>query len=102
MPRQPRLDAFRSSSGTFAGTLHHVMVRGIERRPLEPVLGGSPNRSSPLSRAAPSNGPSGTVSFARAKCDEGANVRLRCGRSWRRENEIERGRACSLTIQAGR
>ena len=26
MPRQPRLDA--------PGTLHHVMVRGLERRPI--------------------------------------------------------------------
>jgi hypothetical protein len=42
MPRQPRLDAFRSSSGTFGpalrpgsstGTLHPIMVRGIERPP---------------------------------------------------------------------
>lgn len=41
MPRQPRLDAFRSSSGTFGpalrpgsstGALHHVMLRRIERR----------------------------------------------------------------------
>jgi hypothetical protein len=34
MPRQPRLDA--------PETLHHVMVRGLERRALAPVLGGSP------------------------------------------------------------
>jgi uncharacterized protein (UPF0548 family) len=41
MPRQPRLDAFRTSSGIFdpalrlgssTGTLHHVIVRGLERR----------------------------------------------------------------------
>jgi hypothetical protein len=41
MPRQPRLDPFRSSSGTLGpalrpgsstGTLHHVIVRGLERR----------------------------------------------------------------------
>jgi len=34
MPRQPRLDA--------PETLHHGMVRGIERRPLAPVLSNSP------------------------------------------------------------
>ena len=53
-PRQPRLDAFRSSSGTFGpalrpgsttGVLYHVMLRGIERRSARaagrgPVAGG--------------------------------------------------------------
>jgi len=43
MPRQSRLDAFRTSSGIFGpalrpgsstGTLYHVMVRGLERRAL--------------------------------------------------------------------
>jgi putative transposase len=32
MPRQARLDAFRTSSGIFDRLLHHVMVRGLERR----------------------------------------------------------------------
>jgi len=41
MPRQPRLDPFRSSSGTLGpalrpgastGTLHPVIVRGLEQR----------------------------------------------------------------------
>jgi hypothetical protein len=45
------LDSFRASSGTFGpalrpgssiGVLHHMMVRGIERRALAPVLGISP------------------------------------------------------------
>ena len=45
MPRQARLDAFRPSSGIFdsalrpessTGTLHHVMVRGLERWALLP------------------------------------------------------------------
>ena len=32
MPRQARLDAFRTSSGIFDRPLHQVMVRGLERR----------------------------------------------------------------------
>jgi len=41
MPREPRLDPFRSSSGTFGpaprpgsstGTLHHVILWGLEQR----------------------------------------------------------------------
>jgi len=43
MPRQSRLDAFRTSSGIFGpalrpgsstGTLHHVILLGLERRSL--------------------------------------------------------------------
>jgi len=50
-PVAPAWRPFRSSSGTFGpalrpgsstGTLNHVMVRGIERRPLAPRLGISP------------------------------------------------------------
>jgi putative transposase len=32
MPRQARLDAFRTSSGIFDRLLHHVMVRGLDRQ----------------------------------------------------------------------
>ena len=32
MPRQPRLDAFRTASGIFDRLLHQVRGRGLERR----------------------------------------------------------------------
>ena len=43
MPRRPRLDAFRTSSGIFDRPLHHVMRGGIERRPRAAVW-GSPRK----------------------------------------------------------